>query len=235
MSVPSDRNDAPRQAQGSETAWTRALYSRLDTHPTCRPEAVVQGEHFRITVLTESLLRLEYSAAGRFEDRATQTVLRRDFAPVRFTVEQKPDELLLRTAYLELHYDRAPFTPEGLYICVKGIKNSNSTWHYGDAPDTLGGTARTLDTANGEIPLEPGVLSRSGYATLDDSRSMVITEDGWIAPRQGGAQDLYFFGYGHRYQECLRDFYALTGKTPLIPRYALGNWWSRSHAYTQEE
>ena len=235
MSVPSDRNDAPRQAQGSETAWTRALYSRLDTHPTCRPEAVVQGEHFRITVLTESLLRLEYSAAGRFEDRATQTVLRRDFAPVRFTVEQKPDELLLRTAYLELHYDRAPFTPEGLYICVKGIKNSNSTWHYGDAPDTLGGTARTLDTANGEIPLEPGVLSRSGYATLDDSRSMVITEDGWIAPRQGGAQDLYFFGYGHRYQECLRDFYALTGKTPLIPRYALGNWWSRYHAYTQEE
>ena len=100
MSVPSDRNDAPRQAQGSETAWTRALYSRLDTHPTCRPEAVVQGEHFRITVLTESLLRLEYSAAGRFEDRATQTVLSRDFAPVHFSVEQRPDELLLRTTYL---------------------------------------------------------------------------------------------------------------------------------------
>ncbi|MFS1016733.1 TIM-barrel domain-containing protein [Enterococcus casseliflavus] len=26
----------------------------------------------------------------------------------------------------------------------------------------------------------------------------------------------------------------MTGKTPLLPRYALGNWWSRYWRYTEE-
>ena len=34
--------------------------------------------------------------------------------------------------------------------------------------------------------------------------------------------------------ECLRDFYRLSGHTPLLPRFALGNWWSRYHKYTEE-
>ena len=34
---------------------------------------------------------------------------------------------------------------------------------------------------------------------------------------------------------CLKDFYRLTGPVPLIPKFALGNWWSRYRAYTQEE
>ena len=47
--------------------------------------------------------------------------------------------------------------------------------------------------------------------------------------------DLYFFGYGHDYFGCLRDYYKISGKTPLIPRYILGNWWSRYWEYTEEE
>ena len=31
------------------------------------------------------------------------------------------------------------------------------------------------------------------------------------------------------------DFYKLCGSTPLLPRFALGNWWSRFYRYTQEE
>ena len=62
---------------------------------------------------------------------------------------------------------------------------------------------------------------------------MALTENGWVAPRKQGI-DLYFFGYGHRYLEALSDFYHLCGKTPLLPRYALGNWWSRYYRYTEE-
>ncbi len=76
---------------------------------------------------------------------------------------------------------------------------------------------------------------RSGFSVVDDSHSMVLTEDGWIAPREEDCTDLYFFGYGHRYLDCLKDFYYLCGKTPLLPRYALGNWWSRYHRYTEAE
>lgn len=33
---------------------------------------------------------------------------------------------------------------------------------------------------------------------------------------------------------CLRDFYKLSGAVPLLPRYALGNWWSRYWKYSEE-
>ena len=81
-----------------------------------------------------------------------------------------------------------------------------------------------------------GIQSRlQGYAVLDDSQSFALTEDGWFAARLEGVRDLYFFGYGYAYREALRDFYHLCGAQPLLPRFALGNWWSRYRAYTAEE
>lgn len=231
---------------------------KLESHPVCNREAVIQGENYRITMLTPALIRLEYSDKGQFEDRATQSVLNRDFPVPEFKVVETEEELSVYTEVLELHYDRKPFAANGLMIKVNGGGGGwGRTWHYGEEPDDLGGTARTLDMSDGayvlnsavydnditpiedrtlgKVPVEHGVLSRGGFSLVDDSRSMVLTEDGWIAPREQGILDLYFFGYGHRYLDCLKDFYYLCGKTPLLPRYALGNWWSRYHRYTEEE
>ena len=100
---------------------------------------------------------------------------------------------------------------------------------------TCGGTARTLDMADGAVPLEPGVVSGWGFAVLDDSRTLVLTDDGWVAPRDGTRTDLYFFGYGWDYPDAIKAFYAVSGPTPVLPRFALGNWWSRYHRYTADE
>ena len=51
---------------------------RITTRPRADPAAVVQGDLFRITVLTSGLLRLEYSPDGVFEDRASAFALFRD-------------------------------------------------------------------------------------------------------------------------------------------------------------
>lgn len=51
----------------------------VDTSPECREESMIQGERFRISVLTEGLLRLEYSESGRFVDGPTQVVWNREF------------------------------------------------------------------------------------------------------------------------------------------------------------
>ena len=115
------------------------------------------------------------------------------------------------------------------------VRGTRSSWNYGEEPDDLRGTARTLDEADGAIPLEHGLISRQGFSLMDDSASLLIREDGWVEPRKGSCVDLYFFGYGHQYELCLKDFYRLTGKTPLLPRFVFGNWWSRFHKYTQEE
>lgn len=48
-------------------------------HGSCQSAACVTGECYRFTLLTERILRLEYDPEGIFEDRPSQTVLRRNF------------------------------------------------------------------------------------------------------------------------------------------------------------
>ena len=68
-------------------------YLKIDAHPEACPENVVQGENFRITVLTKSLVRLEYSTDGEFTDAPTQTLQNRDFPLVSFELRDMSDEL----------------------------------------------------------------------------------------------------------------------------------------------
>ncbi len=38
----------------------------------------------------------------------------------------------------------------------------------------------------------------------------------------------------HDYAGGMRAFYAISGRQPRIPRWALGNWWSRFHRYSEK-
>lgn len=208
---------------------------QIETKPLCRPENMVQGEKYRFSVLTDGLIRLEYSEDGQFEDRATQSVWNRDFEPVHFTVKETKDELQILTKRVHLIYNKKEFSSFGLSIQVLGnISNYHSIWHYGEEPEDLFGTARTLDRVDGACQLEHGLMSRFGFSLFDDSHSLVLTDEGWVEPRKKGIQDIYFWGYGHDYRECLKDFYHLCGSMPMVPRFALGNWWSRYYEYTEE-
>ena len=194
------------------------------------------GEKYRISFVTSWLVRLEYSEEGRFEDRGTTFARFRDFPEVEVKTKETRQGLEADTEYLHIVYDGKPFSAAGLSITLKGGSRGyyGQMWHYGDEVRTLGGTARTLDQANGEIPVGPGVISRDGYAVIDDSKSVLMDTEGRFAPRENEETDLYFFGYGHDYAECLRDFYRLTGAVPMLPRFVFGNWWSRYHEYTEE-
>lgn len=208
---------------------------RVHTAPKALKENEVLGEHYRITVLTECLLRLEYAEDGFFEDRSTQVVFDRDFPRAEYRVEYTKEGVEIYTSHLHLIYNEKEFSANGLSVQVNGnLNNYGSIWRYGQKRENLKGTARTLDEADGEISLEDGIVSRSGFALLDDSKSQILLENGWIEPRKKGIQDIYFFGYGHAYKEALRAFYKLCQRPPMLPRYALGNWWSRYYPYTEE-
>jgi hypothetical protein len=56
---------------------------------------------------------------------------------------------------------------------------------------------------------------------LDDGESLLITEDGWVKPRAEKETDLYFFAYSYQYRRCLKDFFHLAGRTPVLPRWGL--------------
>ena len=204
--------------------------------PIADPRAVIAGDGYRITVLTDRLLRLEYEPQGRFCDDATQIALCREFPVPQFTAAERDGHLVIETDALRLTYDGKPFSQTGLQVMLKGqFSFYASIWHYGDAPDTLGGTARTLDNADGAIPLDDGIASSKGYAVLDDGASMRMDAEGNLLPAKEHGIDLYFFGYGRDFHGALRDFLKLSGKVPPLPRYALGNWWSRFYPYSQDE
>ncbi len=199
---------------------------------------IVQGSDYRFTLLTERLIRLEYSSSGEFEDRNTQLVANRDFEPVNYSVlkDHNGHEVEIETEFFHLYYDGGPFAASNLHVDAKyQYTLHDSRWYYGEkASGNLGGTNPTLDLVDGSTPIDDGIMSRDGYAYLDDTDSFAI-EDGHFVARIPEESDGYFFAYGRSYREELGDYYRLSGTTPLIPRYALGNWWSRYYRYTQQE
>lgn len=217
--------------------------------PLASPASIVRGPNVRFTILTDRLLRLEHSPADEFEDHPSQVFLHREQPVPQFTSKVTDSFIEIETNFLLLRYR---LTKRGFHRATLSIrlKQSGVTWRYGMKPrGNLGGTARTLDAVAGRTRLEPGLVSRSGWAVVDDSQSLVFNESGWLVPRTKEfetkenirdprairCKDIYFFGYGLAFADCIRDYTRLAGSVPIIPRYILGNWWSRYWAYKQEE
>ena len=53
---------------------------------TADKNSIILGKKFRFTILTERLIRLEYSENSTFEDRATSLVVNRKFSVPEFFV-----------------------------------------------------------------------------------------------------------------------------------------------------
>ncbi|GEP19308.1 glycoside hydrolase family 31 protein [Pediococcus argentinicus] len=199
---------------------------------------IIQGDKYRFTVLTNKLLRLEYSESGQFEDRTTKVIQNRDFDNPDFDVirDHAGHQLEIVTDSFHLYYEGGKFSNDTLFIDAKyNFETYYSRWYFGEKIEkNLKGTARTLDKADGEIPLEDGLMTKGGFSVLDDSKSFIQIGDEFI-DRDHTEDDFYYFAYGRDYLATLKAFYRLTGSTPIVPRYALGNWWSRFYPYTQDE
>src|SRR5690606_11265575 len=129
----------------------------VEASPLAHPDAIVKGDRWRFSVLTDGLVRAEWSDDGVFEDRATTFALHRDLPVPPFRVVDGPDTLEIVTSRLHLRYDRRPFSPSGLRVRPLGAGRGLEDWKFSEAED-LGGTARTLDGIDGPLPLESGVI-----------------------------------------------------------------------------
>ena len=204
--------------------------------PIADPNAIVKSGKARFTVLKDRLIRLEFDADLKFEDRPSQVFWYRAQPVPEFKAWEENGWLHIETACLYLSYKlNGEFFWRDLNIV---LKESGQQWHFGDADYlNLKGTARTLDRADGPIPLNNGLVSRSGWSLVDDSNSLVFSEEGWLQPCNTDPfkKDFYFFGYGKDFLQAIQDYQDLSGKPGLLPRWSLGNWWSRFWNYSQEE
>lgn len=195
-----------------------------------RADSVLTEPHVRIQFLTPTLVRLEFSLHDRFVDLPTAVVQKRKWNHPDISVEKQGRWIVAKSSALTIRYapDSAAFSRDNLQI-VWNDGSRQGSWSPGDAdPGNLGGIQYSLDgLRRNKIPKDsPGILSRSGFFVLDDSRSPVWDKQSdWIAPRgDKDGQDLYFFFYGTDYRHGLKEYASLCGDVPLIPRYTLGTW-----------
>lgn len=182
---------------------------------------------FRFSVLTSRLLRVEYQKDSCFCDEPTQAVLFRNINKASFSLKEKKDTVIISTNDAVFVYNTKERKMESITLSGGKVVTDFDEGN-------LGGTHRTLDMVNGACKLGKGLMSLSGVSVIDDSSTVIINPDGTMKERTP-CTDLYFFAYGKDYRACLCDFFSLCGKVPLVPRYALGNWWSRYKDYSQEE
>ncbi len=213
---------------------------------------VVSG-NVRFQFLTPSLVRMEYSPTGQFVDAHTAVIKKRQWSAVKVRSETEGGWLTASTSALRLRYHTGTgaFNKHNLTVTWHDTTGFH-TWHPGEVDSlNLGGMTYSLDnissvnllkTVDGRLlspvhdtipgiafilpKAQPGLLSRSGYALINDSRTPVWNaKKDWIEPRkQTGDQDWYLFTYGLDYEKVLNEYAELSGHIPMIPRYALGPW-----------
>ncbi len=201
---------------------------KIDCAPLADKNQTLTYKSVRLTVITPCLLRVEVQNEGKFCDEPTQSVWFRNLGDAKFDVKESGNKI-------EIITEKAVFTYSLSSKKMLSIKLADGRTVKNYKSGNLKGTCRTLDITAGIIRLSDGVCSRNGVAILDDSKTLALKPDGTILPRENKEKDEYYFAYGNDYIGATTDLYKLTGKVPLIPRYALSNWWSRYKDYSQEE
>ena len=201
---------------------------------------VFKGVNYRITVLSERLIRFEYSRDGEFYDGATELVHNRNFEAPKIRSEQDETFLVITTKYFMLQYAKEKpfkgpsFAPDS-NLKVK-LVNTDKFWYLGH-PEARNykGSAFSIEDFGSETSLSNGLYSTDGFAVLDDSHSLLIDKDGYLQQSTKKRQDFYLFIYRRDFGLCLKDYFTLTGYPPMVPRYALGVWWNRDQIYDFED
>ena len=217
-------------------------------NPVAKEEATICCSNARFTVLTDRLVRMEWAEDARFEDRASLAIVNRQLPVPSLKVTRKGEGVIIKTDKICLDYKGGKFEPGTLSVSFK-LNGKTVVWHPGDGSGgNLKGTTRTLDGNLGfkrlsklETELENGIISRDGWAIVDESERHLLQADGsdwqeWVCERpEGERKDWYIFAYGHDYLSAIQDFTKIAGRIPLPPKYVFGYWWSRYWAYTDEE
>lgn len=231
-----------------------------ENNPVANPDAIVVSGDMRFTVLTPGMIRIEWRSGSdkHFVDNATFTIINRQLPAPAYTTKEENGFLYIETEKLKLQYRIGAFPGTFNPASSQNLKitfdmDGRTVIWYPWKKDALNlkGTCRTLDSSNGDnkrSELENGLISRSGWAVIDDtatrgdgSKSLLLKKDGetgfdWVTEREDKAgMDWYFMGYGHDYKKALYDFTQIAGKIPMPPLYAFGYWYSKYQRYAEQD
>ncbi|MBB3187724.1 TIM-barrel domain-containing protein [Microbacter margulisiae] len=168
------------------------------------------------------------------------------FPKVFFSIKQHGATYVILTDSLLIWYNpHEDFTQGGIQVSLR--RNPVMILKRLDAQDTLnlGGVIPSLDNCNGDLKyaeqnnihskshlhlIPDGILSRRGFSVFRH------TQDTLALYNPGDRyEDLYVMGYGDDFREAFHDFYRLSGKIPMLPKWSLGLIYSRWADYTAND
>ena len=204
-----------------------------------KEECIYTGTNYRFSILSERLIRLEYSPTGKFEDRPTEFAWNREFNVPKFVVKEDSKYIEIKTSYFVLSYTKnKPFGSNKLapssHLRID-VVNSDRYWYYGHPEVRNYSSPGLLLNTGKKSKAIKSLYSAEGFVSIDDSKTNIFNENGELEPRESDNIDIYVFVYLKDFNLALKDYFTLTGEPALIPRYALGNWWSKNDAYTDKK
>ena len=195
----------------------------------------------RLSIITPTLLRLEYANDAKFIDAPTLFAYDRTnmLSPEEISVRELGDNCYeIKTPALRIWYknDGFPFSTSNLHVFYTLDGKEKKFTNRFLPKNNLGGPVETLDRVTKEIPMNDGILSKDGWYMIDDERTDLLV-DGWIKPRDTDShiQDQYCFVYGNDYKAALASLGAISGKVPMTRKYIHGVWYCRYWDYTSDE
>ena len=204
---------------------------------TSNPENVFKGNKYRITILTDRLIRLEYNENGVFEDRPSIFAQNRNFAKPDFNVSENNNTLKIITKYFELEYKKEKKFDGGKLSPTSNLKillyNTDKVWYY-NHPEARRYPA-TISMSDNKMKSKKGIFSLDGFISIDDSNTDIILENGQIEKRNSSGIDMFVFMYNKDYYYCLNDYFMLTGKPSFLPRYSFGVWYSKNEFFDENK
>lgn len=199
---------------------------------------IIKGEKYRITVLSEILIRLEYSETGNFIDDYTELVRNRNFPKVKFDMKEDNNYLVIETQFFRLEYAKeksfygTKFVPEQNLKIL--LKDTDKYWYFNHVEarnfKTIG---YSLDNVENIFSTKKGLYSTDGFVSIDDSKSLIL-RDNQFYKKPENTIDTYVFMYKRSFGLVLRDYFTLTNKPISIPRYMFGNIWNKDTEYTDQ-
>ncbi len=200
---------------------------------------------YRITLFSESLFRIEYSKEGLFDEEYPILVV-----PSFTHQEEVPHSLHTNKIFsIRTHYFQLELLPDGKPLDIGNFKvkifnslNGDVVFEPGvEDNGNLGGAYLDLyKYPAGKVweNFTDGIISQNGYFVWRNHCEFLNDEKtGWIKKRSDTAtfQDWFVFAYGRDYKKAFSDFVNLFGRIPMIPRWALGYWYSRWHKFHDYE
>lgn len=196
---------------------------------------VVEFDSKKFTVLSPNLITAR-------DAQISEGNYNYNFDLVEFDVKQVDDELVISTKEIILFYQKGNENiKDG--IRLQFTKNDSTIVNRINQIDTknLGGLIRSVDRFDGKIEYEQYDINSS--SKLVDIPKGLLSEQGWTVLKsvdgrllhndiEGISSELFVFGYGDNYKTALNDFTTLNGKIPMLPKWSLGNWYSRYQPLT---